>query len=94
MKTMKEIKDRFVPANLWYFVCGYLNDTRYQPIFDRHLERYDEKVLGPYGKPAPQYQMAWMDFELFQELAKEAVEYYASNAVEITEENIDKYAEK
>ena len=41
---MKEIKDRFVPANAWYFVCGYLNDTRYEPIFRRHLERYSDEA--------------------------------------------------
>ncbi len=91
---MKEIKDRFVPANIWYFVCGYLNDTRYGPIFSRHLERYNEEVKDMYGNPTPEYKMAWMDFELFKELANEAVRYYSGQAVEITEETIDKYAEK
>ena len=65
---MKEIKDRFVPANAWYFVCGYLNDTRYEPIFRRHLERYSDEAKDMYGNPTPMYKMAWMDFELFKEI--------------------------
>ena len=91
---MKEIKDRFVPANAWYFVIGYLNDTRYEPILKRHLERYDENVKDMYGHPTWRYHMEWMDFELFKELLQEAFEFYTSNAVEITEETIGKYAEK
>ena len=88
---MKEIKDRFVPANAWYFVCGYLNDTRYEPIFRRHLERYSDEEKDMYGNPTPMYKMAWMDFDLFKEILHEAGEYYASKAEEMTEENIEKF---
>lgn len=91
---MKEIKDRFVPSSIWYFVCGYLNDTNYEPIFRRHLERYSDDAKDMYGNPKPMYKMAWMDFGLFQEVAEEAVKYYASMSEEMTEENIEKYLEK
>ena len=91
---MKEIKDRFVPANAWYFVCGYLNDTRYEPIFRRHLERYSDEAKDMYGNPTPMYKMAWMDFELFKEILREAGDYYASKAEEMTDENIEKYLER
>lgn len=90
---MKEIKDRFVPSNAWYFVCAYLNDTRNEPIFRRHLERYSDEAKDMYGNPTPMYKMAWMDFELFKELLHEAGEYYASKAEEMTDENIEKYLE-
>lgn len=91
---MKEIKDRFVRSNAWYFIIGYLNDTRYEPILSRHLEKYDENIKDMYGHPTWRFYMEDMDFELFKELLQEAIEYYASGALEITEETIDKYAEK
>ena len=91
---MREIKDRFVRSNMWYFVLGYLNDTHYQPIVDRHLEQYDNESVGMYGFPNMKFKMEWMSFELFNELAQEAIAYYNSQAVEITEETNEKYAEK
>ena len=85
---MKTIKDKFVPDDLWYFVLAYLNRTRYQPIYDRHLEKYDEKT------GFPQYSMSWMESDLFEILAHEAVIYYMQHMEDITLENIDKYGDK
>lgn len=85
---MKEIKDKFVPDHAWYFVLAYLHDTRFQPIYDRKLEKYDEKT----GFPV--FQIGWVDWETFKELLNEAVAYFTEHAEDITEENIDKYAEK
>lgn len=90
---MKEIKDRFVRSNAWYFVIGYLNDTHYEPILRRHLERYDENNKDMYGHPTWSYHMEWMDFELFKEIFQEALAYYTSTAEEMTDENIKKYFE-
>jgi hypothetical protein len=85
---MKEIKDKFVPDHAWYFVVAYLHQTGFQPIYDRKLEKYDEKTGFPI------FQMEWVNWETFKELMNEAVSYFEEHAEDITEETIDKYAEK
>jgi len=85
---MKAIKDKFVPDDIWYFVLGYLNRTMYQPIYDRKLEKYDPKT------GFPMFTMDWLPYDVFEVLAHEAVLYYMHHAEDITEENIDKYAER
>lgn len=85
---MKTIKDKFVPDDLWYFVLAYLDRTRYQPIYDRHLEKYDEKT----GFPV--FTISWLTSDIFEELAHEAVLYYMQKMEDITLENIDKYGDK
>lgn len=85
---MKEIKDKFITSDSYYFVLGYLDKTRYQPIFDRHLEWYEE------GDPFPKWGMSECTFETFKELLEETVKYNLEHCEDITEETIDKYAEK
>ena len=86
---MKALKDKFVQSDIWYFVASYLHDTNFTPIFRRKLEKYDKET----GRP--QFKMEWLDMQTFEELAKEAVTWYCTIRTEdMTEENIDKFAEK
>lgn len=85
---MKEIKDKFVPDILWYLVSEYLHDTYFAPIYRRKLEKYDEKTGRPY------FSLKWVDFKTFDELTKEALNWFWLSCEDITEETIDKYAEK
>jgi len=86
---MKAIKDKFVQSDIWYFVLSYLHDTNYAPIYRRKLEKYDEKT----GRPM--FKMDWLDMKTFEELAKEAVTWYCTiRTEEMTEENIEKFAEE
>ena len=85
---MKELKDKFVPDDIWYFVLAYLNKTSFQPIYDRKLEKYSADT----GLPI--FSMSWLSYDVFEILAHEAVLYYMQHVEDITEENIDKYAEQ
>ena len=91
---MKELKDKFVSDHLWYMVLGYLHDTGFKWVFDRHLERYDYDESVPLHQRFPQFQIEWLTYEQFQELARDAVEFLLGQSEDITEETIDKYAEK
>lgn len=84
---MKTIKDKFVPDDVWYFVRGYIEERDFKPIFDRHLEQYNDKGF-------PLFTMEWLPYDIFEILAHEAVLYYMQHVEDITEENIDKYAEQ
>ena len=85
---MKEFKDAFIMDNAHYFLLGYLQDTKFEPIYKRKLEKYDE-VTG-----FPIFTISWLTKEQVFELLNEAIEYYKSHAEEITLENIDKYSLK
>ena len=85
---MKEFKDAFISDNAYYFLLGYLNETKFQPIYNRHLEKYDEKT----GHPT--FCTSWMTKEQAFELLEEAIKYYFTMTEEITLENIEKYLDK
>ena len=91
---MKVLKDKFVSDHLWYMVLAYLNQVRYKWVYDRHLERYDYDDSVPPHQRFPQFKLEWLTYEQFQELVKDAVEYFIGCSEDITEETIDKYAEK
>ena len=85
---MKEFKDAFINDNVHYFLLGYINETNFEPIYKRHLEKYDEKT----GRPM--FKSNWLTKEQVFELLQEALEYYKKTSEEITLENIEKYAER
>ena len=89
---MKAIQDKFVSDHLWYMVLAYLHEVRYKWVYDRNLEMYD--VSLPPHQRFPQFSLEWLTYEQFQELVKDAVEYLLGRSEDITEESIDKYAEK
>lgn len=85
---MKEFKDAFISDNAYYFLIGYLNETDFEPIYRRHLEKYDPST----GRP--QFHSEWLTEEQFFDILQEAVEYYKAHAEDITLDNIEKYGEK
>jgi len=89
---MKALKDKFVSDHLWYLVLSYLHQVKFKWVFDRHLERYDESL--PIHQRFPQFQLEWLTYDQFQELVKDAVEHFQNQTEDITEETIEKYAEK
>ena len=82
---MKELKDKFVSDHLYYLVLQYINDTEFEPIYKRHLERYESNLTPP------TFSLSWVDYSVFKELVSEAVSYFESKSEEITEETIEKY---
>lgn len=90
---MKTLKDKFVSDHLWYMVLAYLHQVRFKWVYDRHLERYDYPETIPPHQRFPQFQLEWLTYEQFQELVNDAVQFLMSQSEDITEENIDKYAE-
>ena len=89
---MKALKDKFVSDHLWYLVLAYLHEVKFKWVYDRHLERYDESL--PVHQRFPMFQVGWLTYDQFQELVKDAVEHFQSQTEDITEETIEKYAEK
>ena len=89
---MKALKDKFVSDHLWYLVLAYLHNVKFKWVYDRHLERYDESL--PVHQRFPQFQLEWLTYDQFQELVKDAVEHFQNQTEDITEETIEKYAEK
>jgi len=71
-------------SDAYYFVQSYLMTTHLEPVIKRNLVQYDEKGHQ-------MYKMIWMDYELFQELFREGMEYMLSKSQDLTLENIDKY---
>lgn len=82
---MKTLKDKFVPDHLWYLVLAYMHDTDFKVIMK--WAKYDKKT------GLPEFHLEWLTFEEFSGLAQDAVRFYIGEAKDITEENIDKYAE-
>ena len=91
---MKELKDKFVSDHLWYMVLAYLHQVKFKWVYDRKLERYDYDESVPKHQRFPQFHLDWLTYEQFQELVKDAVQFLMSQSEDITEETIDKYAEK
>ena len=91
---MKALKDKFVSDHLWYLVLAYLHEVKFKWVFDRHLERYDYDESVPVHQRFPQFQLEWFTYDQFQELVKDAVEHFQNQTEDITEETIEKYAEK
>lgn len=89
---MKKLKDKFISDHLYYMVLAYLHQVRYQWVYDRHLERYDYDV--PAHQRFPQFKLEWLTYEQFQELVQDATQFLLGQSEDITEETIDKYAEK
>ena len=85
---MKTLKDKFVSAHLWYMVLAYLHETRFQIVYDNKWETYDEKT------GFPQFKLEWLNYEQFQYVVQEAIKHFLNQSQDITEENIDKYAEE
>ena len=89
---MKALKDKFVSDHLWYLALAYLDAVDLKWVYNRHLERYDESV--PIHQRRPEFHLDWLNYEQFQELIKDAVEFFQNQSEDITEETIDKYAQK
>lgn len=82
---MKPIKDKFVNDQLCYMVLEYLHATDFNPIYDRHLEKYDEVTKRPY------FKLEFLDYSQFCEIAKEAFEWYMNSSEDITTETLEMY---
>ena len=83
--VMKTLKDKFVSDDLWYLVLAYMHDTRFKVV--EKWTKYDEKGF-------PMFHLEWLTYEEFSQLAKDAVEFLLNQSQEITEENIEKFAER
>ena len=82
---MKTLKDKFVSDHLWYIVLAYMHDTRFKVV--EKWTKYDERGF-------PMFHLEWLTYEEFSQLAKDAVDFFLDQSQEITEENIEKYAER
>lgn len=91
---MKVLKDKFVSDHLWYMVLAYLHQVHFKWVYDRHLERYDYDESVPPHQRFPQFQLEWLTYEQFKELVNDALQFFMGQSEDITEETIDKYAEK
>ena len=89
---MKEIKDKFVPSVLFFFVLEYLNATECKPIFKRQWETYD--LTEPQHMRHPKFSLRWLTFAQFNELLDEAVQWFRDGAVDINEETRKKYSDE
>jgi hypothetical protein len=91
---MKELKDKFISDHLYYMVLAYLHQVRYKWVYDRHLERYDYDESVPTHQRFPQFKLEWLTYDQFQELVSDATQFLLNQSEDITEETIDRYAEK
>lgn len=82
---MKTLKDKFVSEHLWYLVLAYMHDTGFKVV--EKWAKHDERGL-------PVFHLDWLTYEEFSQLAKDAVEFFLKQSQEITEENIEKFAER
>ena len=83
---MKTLQDKFVSDHLWYLVLAYMHATGYKCV-DQYT-KYDEKT------GLPEFHLGWLTYEQFKKLAEDATRFFLALSEDITEENIDKYAEK
>lgn len=83
---MKTLKDKFVSDHLWYLVLAYMHDTGFKCV--EKWTRYDKKT------GLPEFHLEWLTYEEFAELANDAVKFFLGESKDITEENIEKYAEQ
>lgn len=84
---MKTLKDKFVSPHLWYMVLAYLHESKFQIVYDRKWATYDN-VSG-----FPQFQLGWLNYEQFCTVVEAAINWFLDQSKDITEENIEKYAE-
>lgn len=84
---MKAINDKIVSDHLWYLCLVYLNETTWKPIEDMGLMRYDSEGW-------PTFKLEWLNWEQFQKISRDAVEYFINDNKELTLDNIDKFVEK
>ena len=84
---MKTLKDKFVSPHLWYMVLAYLNESKFQIVYDNKWETYD-KVTG-----LPQFKLGWLNYEQFCVVVDAATKWFLDQSKNITEENIEIYAE-
>jgi hypothetical protein len=90
---MKELKDKFVSDHLWYMVLAYLHQVNFKWVYDHHLEKYDYDESVPKHQRFPKFHLDWLTYDQFQELVSDATKFLLEQSEDITEENIDKYAE-
>lgn len=86
---MKPINGYFVEDNVYYFLLGYLDDTGYEFVYSRKLEKYDESL--PKHRRLPMFKFEWLTKEQFNELFDEAVKYYKDKVCEQTDEKLEEY---
>ena len=79
---MKTLKDKFVSDNLWYLVLAYMHNTKFKVV--EKWTKYDESGF-------PVFNLEWLTYKEFSQLAKDAVEFFLNQSQEITEENIEKF---
>lgn len=83
---MKALDDKLVRDDLWHVVLGYIVENDYKPVFDRKLEKYDERNR-------PMFKMEWLSYEQYKELLNEAVKYFLDGSLDITEETLENFLE-
>lgn len=84
---MKTLKDKFVSPHLWYVVLAYLHESRFQIVYDNHWETYDKES----GHPL--FYLEWLNYEQFRTVVDAAIKWFLDQSKDITEENIEIYAE-
>ena len=82
---MKTLEDKFVSDHLWYLVLAYTHDTEYKVV--EKWTMYDERGF-------PVFDLGWLTYAEFSQLARAAVEFFLNQSQEIIEENIEKFAER
>ena len=82
---MKTLEDKFVSDHLWYLVLAYTHDTEYKVV--EKWTMYDERGF-------PVFDLGWLTYEEFSQLARDAVEFFLNQSQEITEEKKEKFAER
>ena len=62
-----------------------MHDTEFKVV--EKWTNYNERGL-------PAFHLEWLNYAEFSQVAKDAVEFFLNQSQEITEENIEKFAEK
>ena len=66
---MKQLKDKQVSDHLFYLVLAYLDETDWDPVYNRNLEQYNED-----GRP--RFSLRDVEYSIFEELVDEAVVWF------------------
>ena len=85
---MKTLKDKFVSAHLWYLVLAFLHESHFKIVYDNKWEKYDKDS----GRPV--FSLEWLNYEQFCMVVDAATKWFLEQSKDITEENIEKYAEE
>lgn len=78
---MKELKNKIIPDPMFYFVLEYLNATNCQPVFKRQWETYD--LTKPQTMRKPLFNLGWLNYDQFNELFNEALDYFRKEVKDI-----------